>query len=198
MNLESLGSILRAIRVIEPSRRIILFGASSLLASFPSDSPESLGVEITIDADVFLDPDDAELRRSLTRVMGQSRQYHIDHGFYCDFVDARADGWFPLGWKQRIIPFPGIENVFAMQATDVAAAKLVASAHSRVDFRMGRRTHDRGSKDIETVAALLTSGRLAEDDIIQRIKSIELEPAYVAEIGQVLVQLRQMLGGVNS
>lgn len=197
MNLASLGSIIRAIRGIEPSRRIILFGSSSLLASFPSDSPESLGVEITIDADVFLDPDDAELRRSLLRVMGQSRQYHIDHGFYCDFVDARADVWFPLGWKQRIIPFPGFENVFAMEATDVAAAKLVASAHSRVDFRMGRRKHDRGTKDLETVAALLRLELLAEKEIVERIKGIELESAYVAEVGLLLVQLRQMIGGIS-
>lgn len=81
MNLERLGAIIREIREIEPSRRIIIFGSSSFLASFPNDSPSSLGVEVTIDADIFLDPDDEIVRRDLTRKLGQGREYHLEHGF---------------------------------------------------------------------------------------------------------------------
>ena len=193
MNLESLGAIIRAIRDIEPSRRIIVFGSSSFLASFPNDSPSSLGVEVTIDADIFLDPDDEDVRTTLLRKLGQGRQYHLENGFYCDFVDARADGWFPRGWKRRLIPFNGFHQVFAMRASDVAAAKLAATAHSRVDVRMARREHDRGMKDIETVVALLSAGHLNDFEITESIRSIEMEPAYISELAVIFEDVQRLV-----
>ena len=62
MNFSTLNQIIVAIREIEPSRGLLLFGSSSLLASFPNQTPETLGVEVTIDADLFLDPDDEAKR----------------------------------------------------------------------------------------------------------------------------------------
>lgn len=194
MTLENLGAIIRAIRSIEPDRRIILFGSSSLLGSLSSDLPECSGVEVTIDADIFLDPDDDDVRQTLLRAMGEGRQYHQDHGFYCDFVDAKADRWFPQGWRQRLLPFGGFEDVFAMQAADVVAAKLVATAHSRVDKRMGRRPHDRGTKDIETATALLHARLVNESEIVERMHSIGLDPACLAELAAVWVEVHQRLG----
>lgn len=193
MNLDSLVAIIHAIRDIEPTRRIILFGSSSLLASFPNDSPTSLGVEITIDADVFLDPDDEDVRKSLHRLMGQGRQYHQVNGFYCDFIDARADGWFPRGWKQRLITLEGLHNVFAMRANDVAATKLAATAHSRVDVRMARRMHDRGMKDIETVVALLRAGHLTELEITESIRCIDMAPAYISELAVIFEDVQRLV-----
>ena len=60
MDFASLTALVVAIKRIEPNRRIVLFGSSSLLASFPNQPPASIGVEVTIDADVFLDPDSEE------------------------------------------------------------------------------------------------------------------------------------------
>lgn len=194
MNLPVLSEMIGAIRQIEPSRRIVLFGSSSILASFPNETPETLGVEVTIDADVFLDPDDEQAREALLRIMGKGREYHLENGFYCDFVDARADEWFPLGWKQRVVPFQGHANVYAMHPVDSSAAKLVATAHSRVDKRMGRRLHDRGSKDIDTVVALVSFGHVDLSPIIARMDKIELPPAYLAELGSVVAEVRRQVG----
>jgi hypothetical protein len=185
MNLPVLSEMIGAIRQIEPSRRIVLFGSSSILASFPKETPETLGVEVTIDADVFLDPDDEQAREALLRIMGKGREYHLENGFYCDFVDARADEWFPPGWKQRVVPFQGHANVYAMHPVDSSAAKLVATAHSRVDKRMGRRLHDRGSKDIDTVVALVSSGHVDWQEVTNRNREISLESAYLAELAKV-------------
>lgn len=44
MNLSALSEMVLAIREIEPSRRIVIFGSSSILASFPDQTPERLGV----------------------------------------------------------------------------------------------------------------------------------------------------------
>jgi len=185
MNLPVLSEMIGAIRQIEPSRRIVLFGSSSILASFPKETPETLGVEVTIDADVFLDPDDEQAREALLRIMGKGREYHLENGFYCDFVDARADEWFPPGWKQRVVPFQGHANVYSMHPVDSSAAKLVATAHSRVDKRMGRRLHDRGSKDIDTVVALVSSGHVDWQEVTNRNREISLESAYLAELAKV-------------
>lgn len=193
MTLPVLSEMIGAIRQIESSRRIVLFGSSSLLASFPSETPETLGVEVTIDADVFLDPDDEQARGSLLRIMGEGREYHLENGFYCDFVDARVDEWFPPGWKQRVVPFPGHANVYAMHPIDSLAAKLVATAHSRVDKRMGRRLHDRGPKDIDTVVALVRFGHVELNPIIARMDEIELPPAYLAELASVVAEVRRQI-----
>ncbi|MEQ1934130.1 MAG: hypothetical protein ABL962_09655 [Fimbriimonadaceae bacterium] len=185
MDFPSLRALVGAIKRIEPNRRIVLFGSSSLLASFPNLPPASIGVEVTLDADVFLDPDSAEARAALKREMGQGGAYHIENGFYCDFIDARADQWFPPGWKHRLISFPECDGVFAIQPLDAASAKLVATAQSRVDKRLGRRPHDRGTKDIDTVVALIRSGMLGLGDIIERSRLIDMEPAYLAELAKV-------------
>lgn len=53
--------------------------------------------------------------------MGQGCEYHVESGFYGDFIDSRADEWFPSGWKQRLVPFSGHDNVFAMHPIDAAS-----------------------------------------------------------------------------
>jgi hypothetical protein len=185
MNLPALEALVRHIRNLVPEREIIIFGSSSLLASFPEQPANAIGVEITLDADVFLNPDSAEARDFLRLQMGQGGPYHIANGFYCDFIDANADQWFPPGWRSRWIAFPNIESVFAMNPVDAASTKLVATAQSRVDRRLGRRPADRGSKDIDTVTALLRSGCLRLEEVIARSRTIDLEPAYLAELAQV-------------
>ena len=198
MEFSSLSALVSMIRELSPGRRIVVFGSSSFLASFPTDSPASLGVEVTIDADIFIDPDSDEARSALAHVMGQGRTYHQEHGYYCDFVDAHADAWFPSRWKERVVPFPGVPGVFALDPVDAAAAKLVATAHSRVDTRLGRRRADRGTKDIDTLVALVSSGRLRLGDVSERIQEIELDGPYRAEtsiVEKMIVGLCQGAGG---
>lgn len=196
MDFASLSALVGAIKQIEPNRRIVLFGSSSLLASFPSQPPAAIGVEVTIDADVFLDPDSAEARAALKREMGQGGAYHIENGFYCDFIDASADRWFPPDWKQRVVGFPGQDGVVAMHPLDAASAKLVATAQSRVDKRMGRRPHHRGSKDIDTVAALIRSGQMELAEVMDRCRTIDMEPAYLAELASVEAEVVRRIGEV--
>jgi len=58
MELQALIHLISAVQERAEGRRILLFGSSSLLASFPEADPIGIGVAVTIDADFFIEPDD--------------------------------------------------------------------------------------------------------------------------------------------
>ena len=102
----TLTELTSKVRRMVPGQRILLFGSSSLLASFPAEPPARIGVELTLDADFLLDPDDAGSREKLSDAPGRNRPYHITHGYYGDFVDLRMSEAFPEGWCDRLVPMP--------------------------------------------------------------------------------------------
>jgi hypothetical protein len=194
MELSALRSLIEAIRTKAPSRRIILFGSSSLLASFPDDPPEEIGVAVTLDADFFIEPDDLELRKALADELGEDHAYHRAHGYYGDFVDLRLADAFPEGWRERLVPMPGFDHVAALHPLDMAVSKVGATARSRLDVRFGRRKADRGMKDIHTLVALIKTGRMSFDELSCRVFQMDYEPALIAECGRVVDKIRELTG----
>ena len=70
-------------------------------------------------------------------ILAESGEYDAATGFHADFVDARiADDCFPRGWRERLVPVPGFDVVFALSTADSAAAKLLATAFARLNRRM--------------------------------------------------------------
>ena len=188
MDIEALRSLLSAVRALESRRRIVIFGSSALLVSLTGATPAELGVETTLDADLLLDPDDESVRRTLDEALGSDSEYDDAHGFHADFVDARiARDCFPPGWQQRLVPVTGFDAVFALSTADTAAAKLLATAFSRLNRRMGR-----GTKDIQAIAALLRAGLLDRMELQERLESVELPPALVVEAGKVLDETKEV------
>jgi hypothetical protein len=55
--------------------------------------------------------------------LGKEQEYHLTHGFYGDFVDLRMAEQFPAGWRDRLVPMPGFDNVFALHPMDMAMSK---------------------------------------------------------------------------
>lgn len=187
MDIEALRSLVSAVRARECRRRIIIFGSSSLLITLAGTAPAELGVETTLDADLLLDPDDEGTRRTLDEALGSDSEYDIAHGFHADLVDACiARDCFPPGWQERLVPFAGFDSVFALSTGDTAAAKLLATAFSRLNRRMGRGTVDRGTKDIDAIATLLRAGLLDPVELRTRLESVELPPALIVEASHVL------------
>lgn len=186
MELTALKNLLSAVIQNAPGRTILLFGSSSLLASFPDADPVEIGVAVTIDADFFIDPDDKSVREALDSALGEDNEYHITHGFYGDFVDLRMAGGFPDGWRDRLVPMPGFQNVFALHPMDMAVSKVVATASSRIDKRFGRRAADRGMKDINTLVALIRAGRLDAAELARGVHRLEHESAMIVECGKVV------------
>lgn len=169
MDIEALRSLLSAVRAHESRRRIVIFGSSALLVSLTGATPAELGVETTLDADLLLDPDEESVRRTLDEALGSDSEYDAAHGFHADFTDARL----------------------ALSTSDTAAAKLLATAFSRLNRRMGRGTADRGMKDIQAVAALLRARLLDPMELQERLESVELPPALVVEAGKVLDETKE-------
>lgn len=190
MQLGALRALIAEVRKVEPGRRILLFGASSLLASFPDDPPAMIGVEMTVDADFFLEPDDEGVRDQLVNALGRNRPYHRTTGHYADFVDLRYAEGFPTGWRERLVPMPGEPNVFALHPLDTAVNKVIATSSSRLSRRMGGSTPDRGLKDINTIAALLRTKRLDATALQTRLDALQLQPAMIVECGRTMNEIR--------
>lgn len=195
MDFQSLKQLIGEIRQIIPERRILLFGSSSLFASFPSHPPAQIGVETTLDADFFLDPDDASCRAALLDYLGKERDYHQTHGYYGDFVDLRLADAFPAGWRDRLVPMPGFDNVFALSPMDMAVSKVNATARSRIDRRFGRREADRGMKDINTLVALIKAGMLDFAELARQVQQLDHEPALIVECARVVEEVRALTSG---
>ena len=138
MEISTLNLLLKSVRDAAPDRKIIVFGSSSLFASFPDTDPELIGTAVTLDADFFIDPDDEALREKLDANFGEDHAFHAFHAFhaatghYGDFVDLRLSESFPEGWRDRLVPVRGFENVFALEPVDMAVTKVAATARSRL------------------------------------------------------------------
>ena len=177
-------SLLAAVRRGESGRSLIVFGSSSFFVAFPDVEAEDLGVILTKDSDILLDPDDIECRRILDASFGADSAY-ARAGIHADFVDLRISQSFPPGWRERLVAVADLDRVFALEPHDAAAAKLLATAASRLDRRMGRSVIDRGLKDIAVVSRLATLGMLNLEEVRRRLLSYDdLPPALMVEVFQ--------------
>lgn len=130
MEFPALKHLIQSVCESAQGHRILLFGSSSLLASFPDADPEVIGVAVTIDADFFIEPDDAAIRQRLDEQLGEDNDYHQTHGYYDGFVDLRLANAFPEGRRDRLVPMPGFGHVFALSPMDMAVSG--ARTHQRV------------------------------------------------------------------
>ncbi len=189
MQLSTLKSLVEEVNKVAAGRRILLFGSSALLASFPDDPPAVIGVEQTLDADFFLDPDDEAVRDRLVAAFGKNNAFHDATGHYGDFVDLRLSDAFPEGWRERLVPMAGFDNVFALEPVDMAVTKVTATARTRLNRRLGRDKRDRGMKDINTIVALLKAGRIDLEALKARLHKMDYEPALIVECGAVMKEI---------
>lgn len=189
MEISSLSHLLGEVQNATEGKKIILFGSSSLLASFPADDPHLIGVAVTQDADFFLEPDDEELRHELERKFGEDKAFHRETGYCGDFVDLRLSESFPEGWRDRLVAMPGFDQVWALDPVDMAVTKVAATARSRLWLRLGKSNTDRGMKDINTIVALLKAGRLDADALTLRLQGMDYEPALIVECWTVMEEI---------
>ncbi len=198
MDLSSLKAIIHEVRSRTSGRTVLLFGSSSLLASFPNDPPPDIGVEMTLDADFFIDPDDLTCRSDLHAYMGINEAYHSKYGYYADFVDLRMADAFPEGWRDRLVAMEGFDDVFALDPVDMSVTKVAATARNRLSLRMSRGGKDRGLKDIRTIVALLKAGKIEWAALQERLRAMDWEPALVVEAGRVMAEISERLKADSS
>lgn len=189
MEISTLNLLLKSVRDATPDRKIIVFGSSSLFASFPDVDPELIGTAVTLDADFFIDPDDEALREKLDLNFGEDHAFHAATGHYGDFVDLRLSESFPEGWRDRLVPMPDFENIFALDPVDMSVTKVAATARSRLWRRLGRGGVDRGRKDINTIVALLRGNRINLKTLQTRLQRMDYDPSLIVECGRVMDEI---------
>jgi hypothetical protein len=174
MDLKALKHLAGVVQAITLGRRIIVFGSSSLFASFPHADDDYELLRRSMDADFVLDPFDEATGKTVGDAIGAEAEFANQHGYYADIVRPIVCENFPPGWEDRLIPLDGVPNVFCLEPHDMAVAKLFA----------GR------PKDISLLTDLLKSQRLHA----LRIYRLPMPEAMIVKTHQ---RLRQAAGAAG-
>lgn len=142
MRLSFLNHLLEAVRALARPRRVVVLGSSSLLPRHPQLGETGQPLELSLDADLLLEPVDQSLADLLKEAIGQDSRFEQRHGYYADILRPTIVETLPAGWESRLHPVAGFEQVFALDVYDLALVKL----------QVGR------PKDLELLRALLRLG----------------------------------------
>lgn len=171
MRLDALIHIGRTAAALAESRRIIVFGSSSLLPTFPELGDDHGGaLSKTFDADLIIEPWSEEIGVLLDNTLGEDEPFHAQFGYHADIIRPMATEQFPAGWEDRLVPLPGVPGVFCLDPHDMAAAKCQA----------GR------PKDVELLAHLLSTGRLDASVAEARLRAVAMREAMIVKSHRVL------------
>jgi hypothetical protein len=164
MRLDTLKHLARVAGSIADDRKVIVFGSSSLLPTFPELGDDHDGpLAKTFDADFIIEPWSEEIGVLLDETLGEDEPFHTHFGYYADIIRPIAFEQFPKGWEERLVPLPGVERVSCLEPHDMAAAKCQA----------GR------PKDIELMALLISTGRLDPAIVKERLYEVAMREAMI-------------------
>ncbi len=156
MTLSALQHLLRAALALAEDRQIFVLGSASLLASFPELGDSGALLASTYDADLCCEPFDELIGTMLDEALGENRAYYRRYGYHADILRDSIFGTLPDGWRERLVPVPGIANARALDPPDLAAVKVF----------VGR------PKDITLIRQLHTAGLLQGSVVRQRLDTI--------------------------
>ena len=159
MRLQSLKHLVAVAAALAPSRRIIVLGSSSLLATFPDLGETNGALETSYDADLLIEGVDDELAGVVQESIGNESLFKAREGYYVDVLRSTAIQIFPAGWETRLIPLPGCDAAVCLEPHDLAAIKL----------QVGR------PKDLALCTMLIATGRLQREMIQERLRETPME-----------------------
>jgi hypothetical protein len=166
--LDSVGALARP-------RRIVVLGSSSLLPHFPELGEPGQLLEVSLDADLLLDPVNEAVADMLKDAVGEESGFQQQHGYYADILRPAVAETLPAGWESRLHPVRGYDAVFALDPYDLALVKLM----------VGR------EKDLELLRAMLRLGIVEPTRLRQHYQQTPLGEREALIAGR---NLRQILG----
>lgn len=155
-----------------------MLGSSSLLGYFPSLGDPGGLLEISLDADLLLEPDDEELAGILDEAIGEGRIFQSRFGYYADILRTSITDVLPPGWEERLVPLEECAGVFCLEPHDLAVAKL----------RAGR------PKDLALLTALVVMGRLRAETIRERLDRTSMPEAAIVATYRRLAEVKAAAG----
>jgi hypothetical protein len=172
MRLPALNHLVESVRSLGQSRKVIVLGSASLLASFPELGEMEL-LESTYDGDLLLEPINKEIAGYLVEAVGQGSLFRAEHGYHADILHPTIVESLPPGWDERLVAMEGFENVFALDPYDLAVVKVV----------VGR------EKDLTLVRGLLGLGKITADKLRERLHAMPLGEKEMFRAGRNLSNL---------
>ncbi len=158
MQPHALSHLADAARALIHGESILIAGSSAFLATFPHLGDPGQPLEASYDADLLVEPYDAEIGKLLHESIGENSVFHGRTGYYADVLLPAAKEMFPAGWDKRLVAWPGCEAAHCLDPHDLAAVKL----------QVGR------PKDLALCAALLADGKLSVETIRERLAATPL------------------------
>ncbi len=174
MNLAALQHLANAASALADDCRLVVIGSASLLASFPDMGRDDGPLAHTFDADFCPEPFDETTALMLDQALGESKAFHLRHGYHADIVRPSIFETLPPGWQERLVSVPGVEKASALDPTDLAAVKVL----------VGR------PKDLNLVRLLLQEKRVTWLAVSERVLQIEMDERLLHKVSRMLNELK--------
>lgn len=175
MRLRSLIHLLDAVKALVRPDTVTVLGSSSLLALDGSLGEEGQPLEISMDADLLIEPSDRNIADVLHEAVGENSFFHREYGVYADILRPEIEHALPPGWKERSIKLPDAPGVSCLEMIDLALVKLA----------LGR------EKDIALVEALIDKKLLTVEAIRERFQKLPMDESMLFAIGRQLSDLQK-------
>jgi hypothetical protein len=177
MRVRSLNHLLKELRAWDAKRKIVVLGSSSLLTFHPELGEPGGPLDLTYDADFFLEDVNKEIALSLGQVLGENKAFHLEFGYHADILHPSIVETLPPGWEERLVAVRGFDNVFALEPLDLAVVKVV----------VGR------EKDLALVRRLLELGKIGVAELKDRWGTMALGEREMFRSGRNLAEVTEGL-----
>lgn len=173
MHVRSLKHIIEAVQALVHPDQVIVMGSSSLLVHDPSLGEPGQPLELSLDADLRLEPTDEAQAAVLHEAVGEGSLFHREYGVYVDLLRPEIEETFPPGWRERCIVVEGMERVTCLDPYDLAVAKLAVARE----------------KDMVLLRALIARGLIEFEVLQQRYQDTPMTEKLMFRAGRALGQL---------
>lgn len=173
MHIRSLKHLLEVVRALVHPERVTVLGSSSLLARDPSLGDHGQPLELSLDADLLVEPPDSGQAAVLHEAVGEGSLFHREYGVYADLLRPEIEETLPPGWRERCATLEGTPDVRCLDPYDLALAKLA----------LGR------EKDLELLRGLLRRGVIEINLLRERYQNTPMNEARMFRAGRALAAL---------
>ena len=125
MRLRSLKHVIEVVNSLLHPKRITVLGSSALLAHSADLGEPGNALELSLDADLLVEPCDEGSAAVAHEAIGEDSLFHKRNGVYVDLMRPEIVETFPIGWQKRCIFLDGNRSVRCLNPVDVALIKLV-------------------------------------------------------------------------
>jgi hypothetical protein len=173
MQLRSLKHVVQAVNALVQPSRITVMGSCALLARDASLGDAGAPLELSVDADLLVEPAGEGQAAVLHEAMGEGSLFHKQYGVYADLLRPEVEETLPPGWRERCVTLPGADGVLCLDPYDLAVAKLTAARE----------------KDIELLQALLDRAVIELPTLQQRYQATPMDEKRLFRAGRALSRL---------